>query len=170
MTRSEFEHIAQQLRAQMLKVALSFFGSQDKAEDAAQEAMLQLWYYCEHIDSGRNVEALAVRVVKNCCVSMYRKQLRHANSINIDTRALRQIEEESSQQQKLEAEELQRMLSDVVALLKPRERQLFEMSAISGLSTEEISVQTEIPKTSVAAMISATRKKVFIELKKRMKQ
>ena len=29
MTLSEFEHIAQELRSQMLKVALDFFGSQD---------------------------------------------------------------------------------------------------------------------------------------------
>ena len=46
MTQSEFEHIAQQLRSQMLKVALDFFGSQDDAEDVAQDAMVQLWHYC----------------------------------------------------------------------------------------------------------------------------
>jgi len=33
MTQSEFEHIAQELRSQMLKVAQDFFGSQDDAED-----------------------------------------------------------------------------------------------------------------------------------------
>ena len=74
MTRSEFEHIAAQLRQRVLKVGLDFFGSKDDAEDAAQEAMIQLWRYCEHIDAERNIEALAVRVAKNCCVSMYRKQ------------------------------------------------------------------------------------------------
>ena len=62
MTQSEFEHIAQELRSQMLKVALDFFGSQDDAEDVAQDAMVQLWHYCERIDSGRNVSGLAVRV------------------------------------------------------------------------------------------------------------
>ena len=66
MTRSEFEHIAAQLRQRVLKVGLDFFGSRDDAEDAAQEAMIQLWRYCEHIDAERNIEALAVRVAKNC--------------------------------------------------------------------------------------------------------
>ena len=55
MTQSEFEHIAPGLRSQMRKVALDFFGSQDDAEDVAQNAMVQLWRYCEQIDSGRNV-------------------------------------------------------------------------------------------------------------------
>ncbi|MBO6030384.1 MAG: sigma-70 family RNA polymerase sigma factor [Prevotella sp.] len=162
--------MAQQLRSQMLKVTLNFFGSQDDAEDAAQEAMLQLWHYCEHIDAERNVEALAVRVAKNCCVSMYRKQQRHTSDVNIDTRPLRQMEGDESPQQQLEAKDLQRMLTEVVAQLKPRERQLFEMRQTDGLSTEEIAKQTGIPKASVTVMVSTARKKVFTELKRRMKQ
>ena len=73
MTRSEFEHIAAQLRQRVLKVGFDFFGNRENAEDAAQETMVQLWRYCEHINAERNVEALAVRVAKNCCVSMHRK-------------------------------------------------------------------------------------------------
>ena len=69
MTRSEFEHIAERLRQKVLKVGLQFFGSQDDAEDAAQETMEQLWRYCEQIDASRNIEALAIRVAKNCCVA-----------------------------------------------------------------------------------------------------
>ena len=62
MTRSEFEHIAPRLRPLMVQVALDFFGSEDDAEDVAQEALLSLWRYCEHIQAKRNVEGLAVRV------------------------------------------------------------------------------------------------------------
>jgi RNA polymerase sigma factor (sigma-70 family) len=62
------------------------------------------------------------------------------------------------------------MMTEVVALLKPRERQLFEMRQTEGLSTEQISEQTGIPKASVTAMVSAARKKVLTELTRRMKQ
>ena len=74
MTRSEFEQIAAQLRQKVLKTGLDFFGNKEDAEDAAQDTMVQLWRYLEHIDTQRNVEALAVRVAKNCCVSIYRKR------------------------------------------------------------------------------------------------
>ena len=165
MTRSEFEHIAAQLRQRVLKVSLDFFGSREDAEDAAQETMVQLWRYLEYIDAERNVEALAVRVAKNCCVSLYRKQKQSA-----DIQALRHLETEDSPHARLEAEDTRRMLEETVALLKPRERQLFEMRAVMGLSTDEITAQTGIPKPSVTAMVSAARKKVFTELKRRMKQ
>ena len=172
MTQSEFEHIAQQLRDQMQKVALDFFGSQDDAEDVAQDAMVLLWRYCERIDNGRNVSSLAVRVAKNCCVDLYRKRqaAQQFSHTDIGPQMLRQPDTTGSPQELLEAEDARRMVDEVVALLKPRERQLFEMRQTEGLSTEQISEQTGIPKASVTAMVSAARKKIFTELKRRMKQ
>lgn len=170
MTRSEFEHIATQLRQRVLKVGLDFFSNKEDAEDVAQETMVQLWRYLEHIDAERNVEALAVRVAKNCCVNMYRRQSGKADTIDIDRQADNRLESSVSPQALLEAQEAQRLLSEAMALLKPRERQLFELRQMDGLSTDEVASQTGIPKPSVTAMVSAARKKVLIELKRRMKQ
>lgn len=172
MTRSEFELIAQQLRAQMLKVALDFFGNQNDAEDVTQNAMLQLWCYCEQIDSNRNVSGLAVRVAKNCCVSHYRKQQNEQRFNGSDNRLamLHKPDSSESPQEQLEAEDTRRLIMNVMACLKPRERELFEMRRVDGLSTREISEQTGIPERSVSAMVSAARLKVLFELKKRMKQ
>ena len=163
MTRSEFEQIAAQLRQKVLKTGLDFFGNKEDAEDAAQDTMVQLWRYLEHIDTQRNVEALAVRVAKNCCVSIYRKR----NSLSP---ALSQGEGVLTPQEQLEAKDTQRMLDETLSMLKPRERQLFDMRALMGLSIDEITQQTGIAKPSVTAMVSAARKKVFTELKRRMKQ
>ena len=171
MTQSEFEHIAQELRSQMLKVALDFFGSQDDAEDVAQDAMVQLWRYCERIDSGHSVTGLAIKVAKNCCISLYRKR-QHAKQQSLEDispKAMYQADSSGSAQEHLEAADTQRMMDEVVALLKPRERQLFEMRQTEGLSTEDIAEQTGIPKTSVAVMLSTARKKVLTELTRRMK-
>ena len=169
MTRSEFEHIAPRLHEKVLKVGLDFFASREDAEDAAQESMEQLWRYLEQIDAGRNVEALAVRVAKNCCVSMYRKQ---KLGTELSSRFTSPLEGtgEASPHDILEAKDMQRMLAEALDLLKPRERQLFEMRQMEGLSTDEVATQTGIPKTSIIAMVSAARKKVFTELTRRMKQ
>ena len=172
MTRSEFEHIAAQLRQRVLKVGLDFFSNKEDAEDVAQETMMQLWRYCEHIDAERNIEALAVRVAKNCCVSMYRKSSQRDGSF---VTALDDVTKEpslcdNSPQAQLEAQDTQLMLTEAIALLKPRERELFEMRQIEGLSADEVAMKTGIPKPSITAMVSAARKKVFTELKRRMKQ
>ena len=163
MTRPEFEQIAAQLRQKVLKTGLDFFGNREDAEDAAQDTMVQLWRYLEHIDAERNVETLAVRVAKNCCVSIYRKRKSLSPTLS-------QGEGVLTPQEQLEAKDTQRMLDETLSLLKPRERQLFDMRALMALSVDEITQQTGIPKPSVTAMVSAARKKVFTELKRRMKQ
>ena len=167
MTRQEFEHIAAQLRQKVLKISTQFFASRQDAEDAAQETMVQLWRYCEQIDASRNIDALAVRVAKNCCVSMYRQQ-QHTADINQQT--LKNAATDASPQQQLEAKDTQRMLNEALSLLKPRERELFDMRAVMGLSPDDIASQTGIPKPSITAMVSAARKKVFTELIKRINQ
>ena len=165
MTRSEFELMAPKLRAEMLKVSLAFFGDGDDAEDTVQEAMLQLWRYCGQIDSGRNVTGLAVRVAKNCCVNHYRrKRQEHAN---LDDCLAAFPDPSMSPQERLEEKDTRRMMHEAIARLKPRERQLFELRQMEELSTEEISAQTGILKSSVSAMVSAARKKVYEELLKR---
>lgn len=165
MTRSEFEQIAAQLRQKVLKTGLDFFGNREDAEDAAQDTMVQLWRYLEHIDAGQNVEALAVRVAKNCCVSLYRRQHRERLATGLAHDGT-----DASPHEIMEARDMQRMLSEALDLLKPRERQLFEMRQLEGLSTDEITMRTGIPKPSVRAMVSAARKKVFTEIGRRMKQ
>ena len=93
----------------MQKVALDFFGSQEDAEDVAQDAMVQLWHYCERIDSERNVSGLAVRVAKNCCITLYRKRqaARQQSYTDIGPRILRQEDASGSPQELLEAEDAQ---------------------------------------------------------------
>ena len=73
MTQQEFETTAKEMRPLMYDVGLRYFHSQDDAEDVAQESLLLLWRYCEKMDASRNIKALAVKVAKNCCISMKRK-------------------------------------------------------------------------------------------------
>ena len=169
MTRSEFEQMAMQLRKEMLSIGMAFFGNREDAEDVAQEGLVKLWNYCEHIDTGQSVKALAVRVAKNCCVSIHRRR-------QAETREISQLSTLNAQrivptpQEHLEATDTQRVMNEALALLKPRERQLFEMRQLEGRSNDDISQETGIPKTSVTVMLSAARKKVFMELTKRLKQ
>ena len=167
MDRTTFEQTAARLRPLILRVGRDFFGSADDAEDVAQETLLQLWRYCQQLDEGRNVEALVVRVAKNCCVNMKRRQhltlVRETDSMS-ETNPAPHL----SPHEEVERQEGLKALDEAIRQLQPRERQLFEMRQQDGLSTEEIALQTGIAKASVQSMVAMARKKVFNEMKRRM--
>ena len=167
MDRTTFEQTAARLRPLILRVGRDFFGSADDAEDVAQETLLQLWRYCQQLDEGRNVEALAVRVAKNCCVNMKRRQ--HPTLVmETDSMSETNPTPHLSPHEEVEREEGLKALDEAIRQLQPRERQLFEMRQQDGLSTEEIALQTGIAKASVQSMVAMARKKVFNEMKRRM--
>ena len=133
MDRTAFEQTAARLRPLILRIGRDFFGSADDAEDVAQETLLQLWRYCQQLDESRNIEALAVRVAKNCCVNMKRRQ--HLTLVReTDGMGETNPSPHLSPHEEVEREEGLKALDEAIGQLQPRERQLFEMRQQNGLS------------------------------------
>ena len=170
MTQEEFEHIAPALREYMLSVGRSFFGNDDDAEDVAQEGLVALLRFIDRMESGVRHEALAIRVAKHCCMDMVRKRkssLVGFNKMNEEAPPCYDIG--ASPHEHLEAKELYEAVNEAVQHLKPSERRLFEMRQIEGLELDDIAKQTNIAKPSIKAIVSAARKKVFAEIKERLR-
>ena len=171
MTQEEFEHIAPELRDAMLSIGRNFFGNDADAEDVAQEGMLSLLRYVECMDAGKKHHGLAIRIAKHCCMDIVRK--RKSKLFVSSTRKENVIPPErgisESPHEHLEAKELHNAVNQAVQNLKPSERRLFELRQLEGLSLDEIAEQTNIAKPSIKSIVSAARKKVFQEIKERIK-
>ena len=168
MTQEEFEHIAPALRELMLSVGQSFFGNDDDAEDVAQEGLVALFRFIDRMDSGIRHDALAIRVAKHCCMDIMRKRKSSlfVSNNRYENTAPPGRDMGASPHEVLEAKELHEAVNKAVQHLKPSERRLFEMRQIEGLELGDISMQTNIAKSSVKSIVSAARKKVFEEIKK----
>ena len=167
MDRVTFEAAVRSLRPKILKVGRDFFGSDDDAEDVAQETLAALWERCAMLDEGRNVEARAIRVAKSCCVDMVRK--RKLNVMRIDDVVMpREAVAQPSPHEDEEGREREKAIKEAVEGLSRRERQLFKMRQEEGLSAEEIAQLTGIEKRSVLSIVSMVRKKVYNEIIRRI--
>ena len=108
------------LRQMTVQVGYRFFGNRYDAEDVAQDALLRLWTYCEQLDAGRNMEALAIMVAKNICVEKYkRKQIGIAE-------ATQEIEADDAYAADggIRAQETQMQIETAIKSLSPRQQQL----------------------------------------------
>lgn len=169
MTQKEFEYITPELRDVMLSIGRSFFGNDADAEDVAQEGMLSMLKYQEHLDKENVHRALAIRIAKHCCMDMVRKRNR-SKIVSIDKIGTSPgVDVSSSPHEELEAKEIHKAMITAIEHLKPSERRLFELRQLEGSSLDEIAEQTGIARPSIKSMLSAARKKVFNELKERIK-
>lgn len=167
MTQKEFEHIAPELRDVMLSVGRNFFGNDADAEDVAQEGMLSMLKYMEYMDADKEHRALAIRIAKHCCMDTVRKRNR-SKIVSIDKIGTSPgVDVSSSPHEELEAKELHKSMTTAIGHLKPSERRLFELRQMEGSSLDEISEKTGIAKASIKSMLSAARKKVYNELKRK---
>lgn len=168
MTQKEFEHIAPELRDMMFSVGRNFFGNDADAEDVAQEGMLSMLKYMEYMDADKEHRALAIRIAKHCCMDIVRNRKR-SNVVSIEDITPPNRDFSSSPHEELEAKEIHKAMTTAIEHLKPSERRLYELRQIEGSSLDEIAAQTGIAKPSIKSMLSTARKKVFNELKERIK-
>ena len=160
MTQQEYEHIVPSLRPRLKDIGRQFFGSDDVAEDIAQETLMRLWMVRDRIAPQADIEPLAVRMAKNLCVSEWRKQkVRQGNALQVELATHDDI------QHHVELKEEIARLQKAVSLLKPAEQRLFLMRHEAEMDIQQISAVTGIGARSVSAMLSTARRKLLEILK-----
>ena len=158
MTEKEFEHTAQRMRPQLIKLGHSFFDDGAQAEDVAQEALVRLWLLRDKVDAVVKAEALLVRMTKNICVSLWREQRQRMASI-ADSIALTDV-------QPMADDDNVRMLQLAISRLTPSEQKLFRMRQELDMDIPQIAATTGIHPRSVSVIISNARKNIIEQLKK----
>ena len=163
MTQEEFSRLAPRLRRRMLSVARRFFGNDDDAEDATQEALAKLWQRCRMLSAERNIDALAVMIAKNECVDIYR---RREQTLSIDEQTPLQLASEGEEADAaLLQQERQTEIDAAIGKLQKREQQILRLRYEDEQTTRQIALQTGIPHPSVQSMLSMAKKKLKQYLK-----
>ena len=158
MTEMEFEHTAQRMRPQVIKVGHSFFGNEAQAEDVAQEALVRLWLMRDRVNDIAHAEALLVRMAKNICVNLWREQQAQVRTITDSVLA--------PDAQPMADDDNARMLQLAISRLPASEQRLFRMRQELDMDVQQIAATTGIHPGSVRVIISNARKNIIKQLKK----
>jgi len=161
MTTDEFEHIARTLRPLLFSVGREFFRNDSMADDVAQEALTRLWLVHGRIDIKNNIEALAVRMAKNICVSEWRRQkVRRTIGISENMKVT------DNTQTGMYNRDNHMILDKAVSRLSATEQQLYRMRHEAGMEISQIAAVTGIQPRSISAMLSTARRKLLEMIKR----
>ncbi|MBQ6192518.1 MAG: sigma-70 family RNA polymerase sigma factor [Bacteroidaceae bacterium] len=163
MEHTEFERLAHILRSKAMAVGMSFFSSEEQAEDVAQEVMIRLWKAWPSLSSPLEAERLAIRIAKHECIDMWRREQRRPHtSLSISKE---QTHPASSEDQTLEENELTEAIQQAAGTLRRSEWRLWQLFAEAEMQPREIALVTGIHVRTVSSMLSHARHHIYNVLK-----
>ena len=125
--------------------------SEADAEDAVQEAIIDLWQRRNELDHVRDLRAYAMQSLKNRCISFLRKS-RDIATDKIEL--LDAVDDEAIREEVALTEERAARLDTMMAQLPERQREAVTMRYIEGVSHEEMQRRLGMTSTNVYATLS----------------
>jgi RNA polymerase sigma-70 factor (ECF subfamily) len=145
-----FEAIYDRHSAQVFGLAMRVTGRQRAAEEATQDAFLNLWRTAEGYDPSRGtLKTWLLALVRHRSIDWLRREARHALDLEIDDALLGRLEApERTDDQVLDREESHHARQLLVGI-PTEQRQVIELAYFKGLTHHEIAVKIGIPLGTV---------------------
>jgi len=152
----EFNGIFERLFPPMCMLASRILKSDDKGKDIAQEAFVKLWEKdTEDFASEKALQAYLYVLVKNACISQFRKE-KNITSTSIDE-GLSVIQK--SFLNEILREETYRLLYDAIKDLSPQAARVVELT-LEGYKNEDIAKELEVTINTVKTVKKRAYKKL----------
>lgn len=164
MKKEEFEILTKNIRRKLLSVVRNFpLPSEMEADDVVQEALVALWELAEQDYPMRDIEALAIKITKNICVSHYRKA-------HLETQSLVHDNYIGGMEATFltDREDLMKIRKTIYRSLTTTQREYLQLRNDEGMTLDEIAERTGKPKTSIKSTLSSARKQMLNLIKKQL--
>lgn len=158
MTNQEFEIFVHKSRYRLLSAAEHMLNNRDEAEDVVQEALLKLLAIRQRLDGYRNIEALAMVVVRRLSLNVLRSRRRHP-TIGIEERLLPADEEVI--QTRYET------LLRLIDTLPSKQQTILRLKHIEQMEVEDIASMVQMSHDAIYQNLSRARRSILEQFKNR---
>jgi RNA polymerase sigma-70 factor (ECF subfamily) len=148
-------------------VAFRILGNEDQAKDVVQETMVTIWQKLKKIKSAEVYKTWIYRIVVNKCYDQMRKRKRNPEFIaDEQTWALISNRISVGPSAALENSETSKIIGLLTERLSYKQKTVFVLSDLEGMSNDEISEITGISKSAVKANLYHARKSISEKVEK----
>jgi RNA polymerase sigma factor (sigma-70 family) len=164
MNIEAFQNRVLPVKNKLFRFALRFLNNEEEAKDVVQEVFIRVWNGREQMNQVQNWEAWCMRITKNLSLdrirAMNRKQTQPIEeTFNIRNEALTPAET-------TEADESMQHISQLIAGLPEKQRQVIHLRDVEGYSYNEICEIMEIDLNQVKVSLFRARTAVREKLTK----
>jgi RNA polymerase sigma-70 factor (ECF subfamily) len=148
-------------------VAFRMLGDEDQAKDVVQETMVTIWQKLKKIKTAEVYKTWMYRIVVNKCYDEMRKRKRNPEFVTDEQTweliSNRISEGSSAALENNETSKIIRMLTEKLSI---KQKAVFVLSELEGMSNDEISGITGISKSGVKANLYYARKTISQRIEK----
>jgi RNA polymerase sigma-70 factor, ECF subfamily len=148
-------------------VAFRMLGNEFQAKDVVQETLVSIWQKLQKIKSAEVYKTWVYRIVVNKCYDQMRKRKRNPEFVADEASwkvLTNKIWEEPSAE--LENTETAMIITLLTGKLSSKQKAVFVLSELEGLSNDEVSDITGISKSAVKANLYYARKNISEMMRK----
>lgn len=156
-----FTQIFDHYRPRIYRFAVKFLESTELAEEVIQEVFLKVWAKREHLQEVKNFEAYIITMAKNIIFDSLRKMAEEATAKA--EYAHSRTPENNTENLVLE-KQYEEILNNVVNLLPPQQKTVFQMAKVEGLSHEAIAEQLKLSRATVKSHMARALQTIRMHL------
>ena len=157
--RTAFEEIVLQHERRVFTLAYRLLGTEEDAQDAAQEVFLRAFKYLRRFDTTRPLEPWLVRMTVNVCRRAGRGRTR-TRSLFVYGDGTQRPDPGRDPYAHIRAEEQKRILYAALTSLPDKERSAIVLRDLEGFSTAEVADILGSAEATVRSQISVARLKI----------
>jgi len=154
-----FEMLFARYRKPLFSFILRMLGDFHRAQDIFQESFLRVFRHAQRFDESLSFSPWLYRIARNLCLEEIRRRER-VETISIDEGAElqpKELWEGRTPDEELERREMGRVLEGAILRLTWKQREVFLLREIQGLSYEEIAQVTGMSVSAVKSCLHRAR-------------
>jgi RNA polymerase sigma-70 factor (ECF subfamily) len=158
-SEAALREIIERHRERLFRLAHRLLNDSDAASDAVQETFIRLWKHSRRYDPSKSLSTWLCTICARRCYDELRRRYRHFSLIIA-------LPTEAVSPDDMAADELLSLLQQVVASLPPKQRTVYQLREIEGLSADEVAIATRMSADHVKANLYVARTAVREKLKR----
>lgn len=148
LRKEQFKARFEEYYSMLCRIAYQYISDQDECEDLVQETFINIWNKGKDNLPAKEFGAYIVTSVKNNCIS-YLRQKRLDTIPMEDYHSSLCIMSSDSDPGDESSPDVDEILQNILAILPPKCRQIFNMSKLKGMKYKEIARELEISEKTV---------------------
>ncbi len=160
-----FRTLVEQHQAFVYAVAFRFVQDAHEAEDITQEVFVQLWKNLHRYRPEVKLTTWLYKIITNRCLDFLKSRHGQQRKNKVDIEKGNFVNDHSTPEKEFQKHELRMLIQQVAETLTPKQKAVFILRDLEGLSPEEVSETLSMSAGNVKSNLFYARKAITEKLK-----